>query len=164
MKKFITLIVLAFLLTVSNSFAADWNTVQECCKWSGTEGIDCLPVKRAGINNRPYITLPDGNNISTLAILYAEGYYPVTVTEPDMSTFTYPVKYEEDWEKVGNDLTKTWKVREKNDTEIAEFMPYDAYLIWKILITETDLTANQVTPYLTQEKIDGYLARQRLGQ
>lgn len=158
MKSIIVCLVLLFAAVQAH--ATDWSVVNECCQWSGTEGVNCLPVKR--VNNMTYITLPNGLNISTVTSLHLNDYYPKVVTEPAL--LSTQAKDAEVWAFENDEITLTWTVRAKTDTEIAQAMSFDAYRIWKVLISESVLTTGQITPHLTQAEIDAYLARQELGQ
>jgi hypothetical protein len=158
MKK---LIVFAILLIAPFAYADTW------CMWSGTEGENCRS------DNLGSIRMPSDLSDKTLANnvisgtegdYNAVGFYKLTTTQPEIGE--NQVRDAEVWDKVDNQITRTWTVRdltaEEIDNRIASPMSVTNYYIWKALIATEVLTIQQAQNNLPQELIDAYQARKRL--
>ena len=150
MKKFI--VVALFVFFISPLALAD-----QWCEWSGTQGINCQSDGRGFIliENRP---------TRTPSVANAAGWYKVIVTEPSVGVDE--TKDAEVWDKVGNQITLTWTVRDLTATEIDEQiaspMQIEMYYVWKALLATGTITQQQAADNLPQEMVDAYMARKRL--
>ena len=153
MKKLV--IVLCVILMASMAYAGRW------CEWSGTEGENC-------VNDRNGVLLsPTGVKTRTISKINSWGLYQVTTTQPQLGV--NQVRDAEIWDKVGNQISLTWSVRDMTEEEIyerdAQPMSVEVYLLYKALVAGGVFTQQQVVTYLTNnypEIVTAYLARKAL--
>lgn len=143
---------LVIILSPFMASAGEW------CEWSGSSGVNCQS------DSLGYVNAPNGFNVKTESILNSHGIYRLTVTQP-----TLGVDQTKDavvWGLVGNQMSKTWTVRDLTATEIdqrdATPMPLSEYYLWMVLEATGNITVQQIQNNLPQELIDAYLARDRL--
>lgn len=150
MKKII--IILGILMVASFAHADQW------CEWSGTEGINCVN-DRSGV-----LKSPDGIPTRTEVTINGWGLFRVTSTQPVVGEDEK--RDAEVWNKVGNQISLTWTVRDMTATEIdnriASPMSMTNYYLWKALLVTGVLTNQQAVDNLPSEMIDAYQARKRL--
>lgn len=150
MKKLLVLTVFLALFSTS-VFGATW------CQWSGTEGENCRNVT----NGR--VRLPSGVWVAEKDF-NEYGYYELTITQPSIGPDQ--TRDVEVWDLVGNQMGKTWSVRDLTDEELdqreAGAMPLSEYYLWKTLLATGVITVQQVQNNLPQVLIDAYQARDRI--
>ena len=153
--KRVIVIALFILLVTPIAYADRW------CQWSGTAGENCLN-DRDGV-----LYVPDKFPARSISIINGYGYYHLTTTQPTIGEDE--VRDAEVWDKVDNQISLTWTVRDLTAQEILErdqrAMSLIDYLQWKALIQFTSATNEQVVTFLTAsypEIVDAYLARKAI--
>jgi hypothetical protein len=149
MKKIIIFLIVLF---PAIGFADTW------CQWDGVQATDCQS------DNKGYIIDTRGFKVSTEPIANENGYYRMVTTEPVIGE--NQTKDQEIWGFAGNEISRTWTVRDLTITEIDENtaspMPLSEYYLWKALLVKGVITQQEAANTLPQELIDAYLARDRL--
>ena len=137
---------------------ASFAHADQWCEWSGTEGINCVGDRNGVLKS------PDGVPTRTEVTINGWGLFRVTSTQPVIGTDQ--VRDAEVWDKVDNQISLTWTVRNMTATEvdnqIASPMSVTNYYIWKALLVTGVLTNQQAVDNLPSEMIDAYQARKRL--
>ncbi len=150
MKKVLTILVLLFI--ASFAYADMW------CQWSGTKGENCIN------DNNGVVRIVGKVPARTEAIINDHGYYRVTTTQPTIGEDQ--VRDDVVWGLAGNQMSRTWTVRDlttdETDERDASPMPLSEYYLWRALIATGTITQQQAATYLPQELIDAYQARDRL--
>jgi len=150
MKKFILILAIVFISNLA--YADTW------CMWDGSQGTNCQS------DSKGYIVVQNGFKVHTESILNSHGYFHTTITHPAVGE--NQLRDQEVWDKVDNEITKTWTVRdmtsEEIDEHIASPMQISEYYIWKALLVKGVITQQDAVDRLPQDLIDAYLARDRL--
>ena len=150
MRKII--VIIAILLIGSSVYAGRW------CEWSGTEGINCVNDRNGVLQS------PTNFPTRTESIINSWGVFRVTTTQPAIGVDQ--VRDAEIWDKVDNQISLTWSMRDMTVAEIdireAGPMPLSEYFLWKTMIVVGVITQQQAVNNLPQELIDAYLARDRI--
>jgi hypothetical protein len=152
MRKIILCVTVLFMLS-GIGYAETW------CMWDGSKGTDCRD------DSNGYIILTNGMPVSIDEENFnRHGYYRLIVTNPVLGADQ--VRDAEVWGFGGNEITKTWTVRDMTVTEIdirdAGPMPLSEYYLWKVLHLKGVITTQEIQNNLPQELQDAYMARDRL--
>jgi hypothetical protein len=144
--------VLAILLIVPVAYADRW------CEWSGTEGENCVN------DNSGVLLSPTKVPTRTEWKINTWGLFRVAITQPTVEEDE--LRDVEVWDKVDNQISLTWTVRDMTaielDNRASSPMPLSEYYLWKALLATGVITQQQAATYLPQELIDAYQARDRL--
>jgi len=139
--------LMAFILLAASANASQW------CQWDGTQGLECQSDARG------YIKI-SGFPVKTPAIANARGYFKVTDTIPELTAtqkFGAIV-----WEKVGNDINRTYTVVDKttteNDEDTARALSLEMYVVLKWMVAQGVINPATAPTALK----NAYLARQRI--
>jgi len=160
MKKIIVFLVICFLFPITAKGAV-W------CGWDGTQGQYCQSDISGYIripSNYPDRTLANNKIFGTEEVYNAVGFYELTTIHPALGV--NQTQDQEVWDKAGNQISRTWTVRDMTQEEIDQRdsrpMPLSEYYLWKALIVKGVITQQEAVNALPQELIDAYLARDRL--
>ena len=138
--------ILAILFVFSIAIPAQ---AERYCQWNDVKGINCTSTNSVGVLKTTDGALVSGGEANINTYLY----YKLTDTQP--SVLEGSVRDAEIWDKVDNQISRTWSVREKTQLELDQEncagMQNTMWLAKKLVTKGTlvagDFTASETTIY-----------------
>lgn len=153
MKKFVFCLVIMFVPSIL--FAGTW------CQWDESAGINCKSTTKTSI------VIDDHRVTVSAENLNPRGWFERTITQPTIGPDQ--IRDAEVWDKVDNQISLTWSVRDLTATELdnraASPMSVNDYYVWKAFMQAGIFTQAQLVAYFQAnqpEMIEAYQARDRL--